>query len=271
MSTPGVAICIVSGIVLCGISMVFRAKSKNKYEIKTIDLVLMMIPLFLWLVLTGQIQKIAIGDLEFEVAQAFISASEEPINQQVAYSSPTPINDVVEMVERGSKEGVEHIPELIECKAEALEFFLGAGGYWGPAIKKYFESLTAASYLKYVVINNTDGSLFGMFKSDPLFAYFRNTQSDSYQYGYLIDRFDEFAAFLNNSSTDEIEKLPGFISSQSAVTRDDNKKMVLKHMEQLNMDVLPVVDDNDTFVGVVEQSRLTASMMINVIDSLESK
>jgi len=243
-------------------SMFFRTKTKNKYELKTIDLVLIVIPLFLWLVVTGQIQKIAIGDIEFEVTQALLTASEQPINQQVAYSPPTPIDDVVNVVERGMKGEMERIPQLIESKTEALEFYLEGGGYWGPAIQEYFESLAAASYFKYAVINNPDGSFFGMFKANQILDYFKD---------YRYDRYNQFARFLNTGNAGEIEQIPGFISNYKSVTNNENKRSVLQRMEQINMDVLPVIDDNRRFVGVVEQSRLTASMMIDVIDTLQGK
>jgi 4-amino-4-deoxy-L-arabinose transferase-like glycosyltransferase len=61
MSKINIIILLFSGFILFVLSMVLRAKSGRKYEIKTIDLILVLVPLFLWLIGTGKVKKLAIG------------------------------------------------------------------------------------------------------------------------------------------------------------------------------------------------------------------
>lgn len=91
MSGMAISILLLAGCILFILSVSVRAKTGGKYEIKMIDLALVLIPLLFWLVGTGKIQKFAVGGVEFETAQAFIGASQEPIEAQVSapYLSPS--------------------------------------------------------------------------------------------------------------------------------------------------------------------------------------
>ena len=263
MNSITIIIFLLSGFVLFFLSVAVRAKSGGKYEIKTIDLVLVFVPLFLWLVGTGKVQKFAIGGLEFETAEAFIGASENPIEAQVSRTKLGTIDDVVHTVERAMKEDVGRIPMLIERKTEALEFRLGHGGYWGPAIQKYFESLGAYTFLRYAIIYYQDGTLFGVYDAGDLLDYFRVQRSNAYQ---------SFARHLNKADELDLKALkglPGFIPGEYAVTSESNKRFVLQEMEKRNSDVLPVVDSKRRFIGMVERTRLTASLIIDVATKLE--
>jgi len=64
--------------------------------------------------------------------------------------------------------------------------------------------------------------------------------------------------------------MPSFKSSVDAVNeRTTDKSQALQKMELLNVDTLPVVNDNGQFVGVVDRSRLTASFLIDVSKQLK--
>jgi CBS domain-containing protein len=264
MSGIAISILLLAGCVLFILSVFVRAKTGGKYEIKMIDLALVLIPLLFWLIGTGKIQRFAVGGVEFETAQAFIGASEEPIESQVALTSALSIEDVVQTVERGAKARVAQIPILIKKKTEALEFRLGHGGYWGPAIQKYFESLDAYAFLRYAIIHHQDGTLFGVFEAKDLLRYFRKQGERAYH---------SFAEYLNNPnerSLQRLKDLPGFIPGEFAVTSNANKRSVLEEMEKLKRDTLPVVNSNKQFVGIVERTQLTASLIIDVAKKLES-
>ena len=60
----------------------------------------------------------------------------------------------------------------------------------------------------------------------------------------------------------------------SSVKRTANKKIVLASMEDKNIDWLPVVSSKEEgykLVGIVDRSRLTASLILDVTDQLEEK
>lgn len=264
MSGITVSVLLFAGCALFVLSAFVRAKTGGKYEIKMSDLALVLIPLLFWMIGTGRIQKLAVGGVEFETAQAFIGASEEPIESQVTLASPLSIEDVVYTPERNMKGAVSQIPRLIKEKTEALEFRLGHGGYWGPAIQKYFESLDAYSFLRYAIIHYQDDTLFGVYKAKDLLQYFREQREGAY---------DSFAEYLNNPNERALlglKNLPGFVSGELAVGFNSNKRFVLEKMERVKRDTLPVVDSSRQFVGMVERTQLTASLIIDVAKKLES-
>jgi hypothetical protein len=69
---------------------------------------------------------------------------------------------------------VEILPGLIARKVEALEFKLGYGQYYAPAIKTYFESLFDNSLLHAIVVDGRDGTLFGVYNAASSYPAGRN-------------------------------------------------------------------------------------------------
>ncbi len=70
-------------------------------------------------------------------------------------------------------------------------------------------------------------------------------------------------------SLERLRNLPGFVPGEYAVTPTANKRFVLEKMEERNVETLPVVDSQKRFVGMVERTRLTASLIIEVAEKLE--
>lgn len=252
------------GLALAVAALIARVKSGDRYEIRTIHLVLLLLPVFLWLFITGKITKLNIAGVEVEAAAAaFVEAARKPISF-TPQTRESLVDDVISTVQRAEKLGVERIPSLITRKTEALEFQLGHGGYWGPAIAKYFEVLSSAGFLKYVLIyRNRERTLFGAYDARSLLVALQN-QGES---GYA-----SLAAQLNDgdqAALDALRTLPGFVSAADAVTPESNKRMALETMERLNRDFLPVVDGEGRFIGIVDRSGVTASLIIAVTRAME--
>ena len=257
------AILLAVGLVLFVVSLITRVRTGGKYDIRPIDIVLVLIPVVLWLFGTGKITKFNIAGVEIETAKAFLVATEKPIIFSSFKISETLADDMKENIGRARKEGVDKIPELIKKKTEALEFQIGYGGYWGPAIEKYFEILSAAGFLKYVLIYDKEGILFGVYDSQALLLHLQNRGEEGYRL---------FAENLNNTdreSNKALQRLPGFVSISDAVTPKSNKRTALEAMEDLNSDILPVVDKEFRFIGMVDRSKITTSLIIDVTRAME--
>jgi CBS-domain-containing membrane protein len=56
---------------------------------------------------------------------------------------------------------------------------------------------------------------------------------------------------------------------RGSLNKKTDKREALQKMEALNMDTLPVVQENDRFAGIVNRSRLTASLLLDVARNLE--
>ena len=255
---------ILIGFLLLSLSLYLRSKMGSRYELKSTDIVLLLLPLVLWLFFTGKIGRVNVFGVEMETASVIVDASREPIDSQVTELSKASIEEVVREMEPMMKGGVDRIPRLIREGTEALQFQLGHGGYWGPAVRRYFESLVQSSSLKYIVVNERDGRLFGFYDARSLIEFF-SLKDDGYEF---------FAGLLNEGderAREELSQLPSFIPGDQAVQSDERRVEVLQRLENLNAEVLPVVNEQHHFVGVVDRSRLTASLIVDIYKKLEKE
>jgi len=241
--------------VLIIVAMItLRIKISEKFEVKNSDILIALIPVALWLILTGKIQKLEFG--EFKIEAAFVEASRTAIAKQI-----TPVKLPVESVKMDPKRGVAEIPQLISSKTEALLFELGYGGYYGPAIEEYLQELSKYSFFRFIIITSRDGKFVGIADAPELNSIFlaRGATYNS----------EAFAQWINKSDIASLSKLPGFVSAKDAVKKDTDKQTGLERMEALNIETLPVIDEGGKFVGIINRSRLTSSLILDVANKLK--
>lgn len=243
------------GIILA-LLVALRVKSGNKIDIRSSDIVLALVPVALWLFLTGKIQEFAFG--EVKIVAAIKMAAKAPVGPQV---SKLTVDTVRERITTMSKAGPEVIPQMIDTKSQALSFTLGQGGYNGPAIAQYLEQLTQYPFLHYIIMNNPDGTFFGLADAKQVAEIIRSSNP----------RFSaaDLAAWLNQSLKGELESLPGFIPAEKALHKEDGKRKALETMNTLDVQILPVIDDAQKFDGIVDRSKLTASILTEIADRIE--
>jgi hypothetical protein len=247
MSTLALLIVIFVAVIVLVVAL--RSATGGRWDIRNTDIMIALIPIAFWLILSGKVKVLEFGG--FKIEAAFVEAAEAAIAQQV---TEIPVDEVV----MEAKAGVEQIPRLIERKAEAIVFVLGHGGYYGPAIGEYLVNLTAFPFLKYLVILNEDGSFFGLADARTLTALFTSEQRS------LPYDLTDVAEWLNGSDRDQLQRLPGFLGAEFATQKGEEKQTVLKRMEELGAETLPVVDANGRFVGMVDRSRLSTSLIVEV-------
>jgi hypothetical protein len=258
-----IAIAIVTALVLVTVVGV-RTYTDGKIEVKLTDAAIAIIAAGLMLFMTGRISKLVVGSSGVTVETTrdiILAASAQPISKQVS-SLPSATLPVVN-VDAALKGGVGDIPMLVRREVPALEFVLGNSGYIGSAIQQYLETLVRYPFFRFVVILKSDRSLFGMIDGRRMLGILQDPNSNLH--------FDTFARALSQGGADEqatLTKLPGFIPVSAAVTRNSDKTDALEKMEKLGSDWLPVVGDNNKFDGVVERSRLTASLILDVTNQL---
>ena len=168
-------------------------------------------------------------------------------------------------VEVALKGGVSEIPELVGRQVEALEFVLGSGFYEFGALREYLETLSKYPFFRFVVFLNPDQTLFGMIDARKLSAILQDPRSEL--------SFDGFAMLVNSQAKDDWTKfasLPGFVPADASVTRQSDKREVLAKMEERGTDWLPVQTPEGRFEGIVDRSRLTASLILDVTNQLKA-
>ena len=251
-----IVISIGGFIIIVAVLVILRAKN-SRFEVKPTDIMVAVVPVIVFLLVTGKLQKFEVGEGGVKIETAFVKASTSSIASQVSPLSGLPTKPV----RLDPKRGVDDIPRLIAHKTEGLLFSLGHGGYWGPAIEQYFKRLSKQPFLKYLVIENPDRTFFAMADARELIALF--------QVEHPPFTAKDLARWLNRADTKELSRLPGFIPAKHAVTKKADKGQTLSKMETLNLEILPVVDRKGNFAGIVNRSRLTASFLIDVAAILD--
>lgn len=256
---------LLIGVGLLVGSVLLRVFSKGKYEIKTIDLVFIIVPLLFVGLATGDIRGLDFLGVKADLSELWDKAADTQIEQQVSTVPISPVDDAIEMIKAAAKSGVHEIPRLIEKRTQALAFSLGMERYSGPAIKKYFDALYGSSFLRYVVINHSDGTLYGMYDAADLIAYLRTLGEIGYDtFGRMLSQGDERAK-------NWLARLPGFVSSERVVTVETSKRDALQAMEEFKLDSLPVSDSAGRFIGTVERAKLTTSLILAVDKKLSGE
>jgi CBS domain-containing protein len=258
MSTSSIIILLVAGFALLIGSVLIRVLSSGKYEIKTIDLAFIIVPLLLVGLATGRLQGLDLFGVKADFSKLFAEAANREIKSQVGPPPVSSVEEVTQFIEAAPKVGINEIPRLIEQRTEALSFRLGMGGYDARAIQLYFEKLSGSSYLKFIVIENPDGTLFGVCTAADLIAYLRTAEDTGYNdFQNLLNRGDD-------SARETLARLPGFISAESAATTATTKREALERMDKLDRNTLPVVDADRHFVGTVERAKVITSLLLAV-------
>lgn len=258
-----VGLLLAAGVVCLIVSIGVRAKFGEKYEMKTTDLVLIILPLLLAAIVTGKLTMLDAFGVKADLSAIFVGAAESTIEPQLRGEGPPGLDDVLTLLQTDSKQSVDKIPQLIKNKTQALVFQLGYHGYRANAIQAYFDELYASSYLQYFVITDDQGKLFGVYNVLDLAVYFRKDGFNTYR------RFTEWLVKADAPALTELKALPGFIDADMAVAKSLSKREVLKKMERAHLDRLPVIDENRIFVGTVERAQLTASLILEVVAELE--
>jgi CBS domain-containing protein len=259
--TPQMLIVLLTcGAVLAGASLLFRVLTAGKYEVQTIDLIFLVIPLLVVALATNRVKGLDLFGIKLDFADKWIAAGQTKISDQVSGSRLLDALDELATAEKGS---VEDLRRLIGRRIEALEFKLRLGTHTDEVIRKYFDALSGS--LRVVVVNEPGGKLFAIYNAPDLISSLRFTEPESY---------GNFANMLNIGNEEEragLAKLPGFVSADNAVTKNTSKRDALAAMEALNTDILPVVDEESEFIGTVGRSKLTAGLILSVTNQLEDR
>ena len=271
MNPVVIALAVFTAILVVLVAL--RALTANKIDIRNSDVVLALVPVALWLFLTGKIQEFGFGDLK--IVLAIKSASNAPVEKQVLRVLPV---DAVPLFEKG---GTEAIRRAIQNKSQALSFHLGRGGYYlGGAIRAYFDELTQYPYLRYIVLNNKDDAFFGLADARQLAEILRRSEripqpsatrsapipGEQAQLGPRPEPRltpEHLADWLNANNHDDLKTLPGFIAASDALDFKTDRQKALDQMNTLNVQIIPVVKENK-FFGVLDRSKLTATILTDL-------
>lgn len=215
-----------------------RTKSDGKYEIKLTDIIMGILPVAIWLLLSGNISELQVGDLRVKLNEEF----KRNIVQE------TSLKDNL------LADGENYFSIGVDCEY-AIE----------PDIKNNSPYPGGSSYTYVIIQKDCEDDKYG--HAHPKFWAILSFKDLSE--GFLDPRSKLngklFLLWAKERDFKSLsESLPSFVSVQNAVTFKTDKLTALEKMEELNVEFLPVIDEDKTFLGVVTKSKLTTSFLVNI-------
>lgn len=232
---------VVSMIIM----LVIRKKIGKDFEIKNSDILIGIIPLALWLLLSGKITSFEYGDLK--IATAFASANNSPISEEI---SNIYRRDIAEL----EKSSIFKLDEILKSKPDALIFYSGHNVYDPHITEEYLHKLSESS-LKYLLIKTTNHDFIGLISVDKFMAQ------------AMVDKpvfsLREFVDWLNTNNIDQLKSIDGMLNTSVAVSPSSSKQETLARMQELDTKFLPVIE-NKEFKGIIEMEKLSTSLLMDI-------
>ncbi len=251
---------VVGAMVLLVGLVLLRTLTNAKAEVRLTDAAIALIPIIVALFVTGKITKLAVGPegVSFEVKEAILGAARNTAADEIERIEP-------ETIRTAAKGGRTRIPEYLARGVQALTF--QTGGLYVPEImREYFTELTRSPRFKYMVLIDDTGAFFGIMDARKLVALIEASSQDgptrrSLDWAMLRDWIQ--------SDPKKFHDLSGFIKAEEALKADASKSEALTRLQEERLEWLPVVDEQDRLAGVVERSRLTAGLILDVANRLQ--
>src|SRR4029453_5824851 len=108
-----VAVALTMFAALLALLVALRAKTGNKVDIRNSDIVLALVPVALWLFLTGKIQEFGFG--EVKIVAATKMAAPAPGGREVSKLTIEAGGEPVRMMSKGAP---DVIPQMINTKSQ---------------------------------------------------------------------------------------------------------------------------------------------------------
>jgi hypothetical protein len=182
----------------------------------------------------------------------------------------------VQPVRVEEKGGLSQLKGILRDAPGALGFTQGHF-YDGPVVWAYVDRLRQQPGFRDIVVSDSTDRFFGMFDAGalaaaldpPEAAQFRLVPNGGLSSAQLppqdmVPAWSAFADALYQGNLGFVAGLPGFIPADRAVGSDWTSLRALDAMETQGADRLPVVDAEGRFVGVIERSRLTTRVLLEV-------
>ena len=252
----GVAILLLVGLVL------LRTLSKGKAEVRITDAAIAILPIIIILLVTGKITKLGVGadGVTVETArEAILSASKGSVKLQIDRVVP-------QRLAVASKRGSDRIPEYVARGVQALKFQIGSGVYAPSVMKAYFDALSKSPQFKYMVLEQRNGTFFGIIDARKLLSVLSASERGS-GVGPIRSWQDLRTAIARSPS--KFRSFPSFVSAQRALPSGSSKRKALQRLQKENREWLPVMNAQKRFVGIIDRSRLTAGLILDVTKQLE--
>ncbi|MCL1068684.1 hypothetical protein L2735_18090 [Shewanella olleyana] len=248
MNNLAIILSITSFVLIVTFIVIMRHRGKE-LVIKSTDLVLALIPVLIYLFLSGQVKSITVGD--FSLESAFKRASLMKVEKSVT-SLP------VDMIPVGDKSTYDKIPELIKSQVVGLKFKMGYQNYDAAQVKFYIESLGKYTFFKYLIIENQSGHFVAISNIEEFYKPYDIVETES--------NIQDLLSAIRSNSTQGLLNVSNFV--KDSINLNTEKRDALKKMQINHTKSLPVVGSNMKLIGVVTQENLAASLVVEIADQV---
>lgn len=242
------AIASAIGTLVVGIIVVYVMKMYLALEGDNLFVSLLLIPVVIYLVLSGRLSELRAGGFEMVFNQAL---------KETVMPSPSSIElpiDPLEAVEKGGysplQETMRRLSSFRDTKPVTLTLNLGRG-YFDEAILLYISSLSQFPSFKFVVLLNEINKVVGYFLVNTFLQIIQND-----------DISQRFISSIRNADLEELNNFPGIITE--TVSPNASNIEALEILQKGDYDALLVVDDNRNLRGVVQRDKIIGNMLLSM-------
>ncbi len=260
----GNTIVAISIFVVTIILVLFLRKKVGKdYEIKTSDIIIAIVPLAVWLLLTGKVERLKVGDFEVTlVAEAIKEAQNTEISESAVLINPilNSITKEIDNVQGAPKSSLLDLDKILKTKPEALIFLMGYDNYGSTEIEQYLKKLSQST-LKYIIVNDyTTNKFKGIISLELLMPQIFSKNANL--------TADELKIWLENSNEAKIFEIDGLLNLNDAIKPTTSKYVALENMQKLETTFLPVIDEQEKFIGIIHMEQLSTSLLMDISKKL---
>ena len=231
------AFIILFFLILATLALI-NFRLNKEFKIETSWLALGLAPVVIWLITTQQLSEFSGFGLAFKLNEA----TSTPVSLQIDGAAIT-----AEKVSNEGKQGLGKLEEIKRKRVAAITLEVGRQGYYlNRAIKKYLEELTPLPFFKFVIFKNKSGEFQGIIPGINLLVELRNNLD-------LVPLIESG----NISGINGVSTISAPIGS--------SKKISLQLMDKHGLSVLPVVDHNKSFIGIVDRGKITSSIVAQLV------
>ena len=232
---------IASFFLILVVLALINYRINNEFKIESSWLALALTPVIIWLLTTQQLSEFSGFGLAFKLNEV----SSTSVSLQLDGNAIKP-----EQISRDKKEGPEKIESFKRNRVAAIKLELEKKGYYlNSAIERYLKELTPLSFFKYVLFESKSGEFRGIISGTKLLEEMRIGSIDLVK---LIESGDI-------SSINDIRTI--------SIPSGSSKQESLQRMDRYGLSELPVVDEFNSFIGVVERNKITSSIVAQLVSS----
>jgi hypothetical protein len=236
---------LVAAVILLATVVIMRSTTEGRWVVQLADIGIALVPIFVRLVLTGQLAKLTFGSEG--ISFAFQKVLTTDIKDIFHFSLPT------ESLLAQEKPNPSRLNDFIADRTPAMFFVLGKR-YSAEVLQQDLTSLKEYPFFRFVVIQQNGGAFFGMMDASHLTDYLSKTNG--------WDRFID--AVAQPDAAYFADPRLGFVDAAKAVTETTEKAEVLEKMQIEQMDWLPVTESGGKWIGRVEQSAVLARLVLSL-------